>query len=70
MLQLSGIRPEMTRKNTKAAADLAEVDSYRNSFHHFFDKYHQLPISLHLQMQDLLLIIKLTMGLYDFVIWY
>ena len=42
---------------------------YRSSFHQLLDKYHHLPISLHLQMQDLLLFNKLTMGLYDFTIW-
>ena len=42
---------------------------YRSSFNQLLDKYHHLQISLHLQMQDLLLFNKLTMGLYDFTIW-
>ena len=42
---------------------------YRSSFHQLLDEYHHLPISLHLQMQDLLLFNKLTMGLDDFTIW-
>ena len=42
---------------------------YRNSFHQLIDKYHHSPTFLHLQMQDLLLFNKLTMGLYDFTIW-
>ena len=32
---------------------------YRSSFHQILNKYHHLPISLHLQMQDLLLFNKL-----------
>ena len=42
---------------------------HRKPFHELLDQYHHLPISLYLQMQDLLLFNKLTYGLYDFAIW-